>query len=228
MESDYQIQIAAKAIISFTYSDTKNKQEKQNEQSESESNPSLANIVSSLQYLRDQIEVNRSCYQVIQIPKLLQSLSEIACYKIRIHFNKDIDRQSLEVRSLSRWSLIQIQGFGDEQVQSELVNIGFGRVMSLSFCTAGGIGEEQDEEIRNGLYYIYRFLSDLHEGRTYGQPSFQPLPLLVRVSLEQIEEEGANEEVEAQMKNNKGYYGLIKGWAKCVKATILNHFIHQR
>ncbi|KAA6322450.1 MAG: hypothetical protein EZS28_054434 [Streblomastix strix] len=111
----------------------------------------------------------------------------------------------LEIRCNSRWCLYWIQQFGDEQDQSELVNNGYGRVTSISFCTAGGKGEEQDKEISDGLYYISRFIRELHLGRNNDyQPSFQPLPLLARRSEEQIEEEGANEEIEAQL-NNNGY-----------------------
>ncbi|KAA6310370.1 MAG: hypothetical protein EZS28_056322, partial [Streblomastix strix] len=57
-------------------------------------------------------------------------------------------------------------------------------------------------------------------------PSFQPLPLLVPVSLEQIEEEGAIEEIETQM-NNNGNYGYIKNDATWAKSVTLNHFIHR-
>ncbi|KAA6364592.1 MAG: hypothetical protein EZS28_039881, partial [Streblomastix strix] len=79
-----------------------------------------------------------------------------------------------------RLCLYQIQRFGDEQDQIQLVNIRYGRVICIQFCTAGGVGEEKDKEIINGLNCIYFFLRDLHEGRnSYGQPSFQPLPLLV-------------------------------------------------
>ncbi|KAA6355539.1 MAG: hypothetical protein EZS28_048934 [Streblomastix strix] len=99
--------------------------------------------------------------------------------------------------------------------------------MSISFCTAGGVGEEQNAEISYGLKRISRFLRQLHEGRTYGQSSFQPLPLLARRTEEQIEDEGANEEIEAQM-NNKGIRGYIKNWATWAKSETLNHFIRRR
>ncbi|KAA6366630.1 MAG: hypothetical protein EZS28_037842 [Streblomastix strix] len=85
---------------------------------------------------------------------------------------------------------------------------------------------EQDKEIYNGLHDISEFLRQLHEGRTW-LPSFQPLPLLARRSIEQIEEEGANEELEAQM-NNKGMNGYIMDQAKGSKAATLNHFIRRR
>ncbi|KAA6387736.1 MAG: hypothetical protein EZS28_016735, partial [Streblomastix strix] len=91
---------------------------------------------------------------------------------------------------------------------------------------AGGKGEEQDLEILNGLIRIYYFLLELYEGRNnYRQTSFQPLPLLARISLEQIEEEGANEELEALM-SNKGYFGGVQGYANSVKSVTLNCFFH--
>ncbi|KAA6400312.1 MAG: hypothetical protein EZS28_004158 [Streblomastix strix] len=166
---------------------------------------------------------------MIQIPKLLRSLSALSLYKISTHIDLGVDRQSLEVRSWSRTCLIYIQYYGDEQAQQELVNNGYGRVIFISYSTAGGIDEVQDAEIWNGLKQISRFLSELHFGRYNHKPFFQPLPLLARMSVEQIEEEGANEEVEAQM-NNVGYYddSNIKDYANYVKAMVLNHFVHSR
>ncbi|KAA6366114.1 MAG: hypothetical protein EZS28_038360, partial [Streblomastix strix] len=131
----------------------------------------------------------------------LPPLSEVGSTLLSLRNQIQVDQQRLDVRSWSRACLSRIQSFGDEQVQQELVNYGYGRVMSLSFSTAGGVGEEQNMEIENGLYRIYRFLRQLHEGRNYPQPSFQPLPLLVRSTEVQIEEEGAIEEIDAQMKN---------------------------
>ncbi|KAA6359334.1 MAG: hypothetical protein EZS28_045139 [Streblomastix strix] len=163
---------------------------------------------------------------MIKIPKFLKSITTLSLYKIGIHIDLDVDNQRLEVRCNSRWCLYYIQSFGDEQVQTELVNKRYGRVTSISFCTAGGKGEEQDEEILNGLDYISSFLKELHEGRNW-QPSFQPLPLLARNTEEQMEEEGANEEIEAQMKN-KRMKGDIKRYAKWAKEATLNHFIRRR
>ncbi|KAA6392546.1 MAG: hypothetical protein EZS28_011925 [Streblomastix strix] len=131
------------------------------------------------------------------------------------------------MRNSSRLCLWNVYFYGDEQVQSELVNIEYGRVMFITLSTAGGIGEEQDLEIFNGLYYIECFLRELYEGRNEWQPSFQPLPLLARITEEQIEEEGANEEIDAQMNNYNGYNYYIKKWANYVKAASLNHFIRR-
>ncbi|KAA6353876.1 MAG: hypothetical protein EZS28_050597 [Streblomastix strix] len=131
----------------------------------------------------------------------------------------------LEIRCNSRWCLYWIQWDGDEQDQTVLVNNGYGRVTSITFSTAGGQGEEQDDEIRNGLVCISDFLRRLHEGKTQ-QSSFQPIPLLARNTEEQMEEEGAREELEAQM-NNNGYDSNIKFWANEAKKATLNHFIHR-
>ncbi|KAA6359353.1 MAG: hypothetical protein EZS28_045120, partial [Streblomastix strix] len=163
---------------------------------------------------------------VTQIPNLLQSISTLTRYKISDHFNQE-DQQSLKIRYNSRQCLRQIQEYGDPQVQSELLKVGYVILLAISFSTAGGIGEEQNKEIWNGLNCIYWFLLDLHKGRNIDQiPSFQPLPQLVRRSEEQIEEEGANEEIETQMKNI-GSNGNIKDWANLAKAASLNRFIHK-
>ncbi|KAA6378910.1 MAG: hypothetical protein EZS28_025563 [Streblomastix strix] len=228
MESNQEVQISANLIISFADSYEQNKQRIEKEQSESESNsiPIFTQVTSSLQSLIVQIQNNNTSKSVIQIPKLLQSLSALATFRIDTHLKQEIDLQRIEVRHWSRQCLYIIQYYGDEQVQSELVRQGYGIVMSFSYCTAGGVGEEQDLGIQNGLYRISDFLRELHEGRDDDwYPSFQPLPLLVPVSLEQIEDEGANEELDAQL-NNKGDDGDIIYWANESKAATLNHFIH--
>ncbi|KAA6367807.1 MAG: hypothetical protein EZS28_036666 [Streblomastix strix] len=226
MQQKQEFYETARAIVSFTDSYTQNKQGKQNEQPESDPSPSLVEISAYLQYLSNKIWKNDTRKQVIQIPKLLKSLTTLVTFRLGTHIDLDVDNQRLKVRSWSREFLFQIQQFGNEQVQSEFVNKRYGRVMSISFCTAGGKGEEQDDEIRNGLDYISRFLSELHLGRNDYQPSFQPLPLLVRRSEEQIEEEGADEEIDAQM-NNNGHYGYIKEYANEAKEATLNHFIRR-
>ncbi|KAA6370827.1 MAG: hypothetical protein EZS28_033647 [Streblomastix strix] len=194
----------------------------QNEQQESSS--SLTEATSSLQSIINQILSNNTLKQVIQIPKLLQSLIALSLYKIGTHIGLQLNQQRLEVRHQSRLCLWNIQRYGDEQVQSELVNVEYGKMMSITFSTAQGIGEEQNQQIYTGLYHIYWFLGSLHQGRTY-QPYIQPLPLLARRTEEQIEEEGANEEMEAQM-NNNGYDVDVKYEADDAKAVTLNHFIH--
>ncbi|KAA6369969.1 MAG: hypothetical protein EZS28_034504 [Streblomastix strix] len=227
MQSKQKIQVIAKAIISFTDSYTYNKQGKRNEQSEFESTLQLAYIVSTLQSLENQIQYNNALKQIIKTKKLLKSLIALTKFRLGTHIDLDVDRQRLEVRSGSQRCLSWIQCKGDEQIQTELINNGYGRVISIQISTAGGIGEEQDWEIFNGFIQISNFLRALHQGRNnYYQPSFQPLPLLARRSEEQIEEEGANEEIEAQM-NNKGNYGNIKYYANSTKSATLNHFIHR-
>ncbi|KAA6363348.1 MAG: hypothetical protein EZS28_041125 [Streblomastix strix] len=115
---------------------------------------------------------------------------------------------------------------GDEQDSADLVNIGIGRVLSIAFCTSGGKGEEYDFEIFSVLNHFQFFLRELYEGRYYQQLSLKPLPLLARRTEEQIEEEGAIEELEAQIKNNENN-GNMKNLAYYAKAKTLNHFINR-
>ncbi|KAA6373260.1 MAG: hypothetical protein EZS28_031213 [Streblomastix strix] len=122
--------------------------------------------------------------------------------------------------------LFYVQLYEDVLVYTKLVKIGYGRVTSIAFCTAGGVGEEQHEGIYDGLNFFCYFLRDLHEGRNYMQPSFQQLLLLARRTEEQIEEDGSNEELEAQIKIN-GCFGRIMKEANRAKATILNRFTHR-
>ncbi|KAA6397396.1 MAG: hypothetical protein EZS28_007072, partial [Streblomastix strix] len=69
----------------------------------------------------------------------------------------------------------------DEQDQSELINVGYGRALIISVSTAGGCGEQEDKEICDRLIHIILFLSKLNNGRNGDfspGPSFLPQPAL--------------------------------------------------
>ncbi|KAA6388898.1 MAG: hypothetical protein EZS28_015575 [Streblomastix strix] len=68
-------------------------------------------------------------------------------------------------------------------------------------------------------------LDNLYQGRNC-YATFPPQPLLARRSVEQIEEEGGNEEIDSQL-INKGQRGNIKSNAKGANRRILNHFVEQ-
>ncbi|KAA6376648.1 MAG: hypothetical protein EZS28_027824, partial [Streblomastix strix] len=165
--------------------------------------------------------------KLIKKPNFLHSLSALSLYKVGNHSNQEVNRLRLNVRYDSRWCLSWIRCYGDAQNFADLVNVEYGRVLSIAFCTAGGIGEQQDWEIFIVLNHFSDFLRQLHEGRYYRQLFFQPLPLLARRTEEQMEEEGANEEIDTQMENN-GNNGYIKKQANKAKAETLNCFIHWR
>ncbi|KAA6336949.1 MAG: hypothetical protein EZS28_052833 [Streblomastix strix] len=97
--------------------------------------------------------------------------------------------------------------------------------MVITISTAGGAGEEHDKVISFELCNISIFLEYLYQGKYDINSSFKPQPLLARRSIEQIEEEGGNEELDAQM-NNKGISGNIKHYANRAIAATLNCFIH--
>ncbi|KAA6368231.1 MAG: hypothetical protein EZS28_036242 [Streblomastix strix] len=207
--SKSKVQAATKAIISFANSYKYNKKRKQNDKSES--TPSITEIATSLQSLSIQIRNNQTCKSVTQIRNLLESLIELTRFRLGTHMTKEEDRLRVGIRS---------------NIQSDLINVEYGKVMTISISTAGGIGEELVEEIKIGLYHISDFLRALHEGRNnYEQPYFPPLPLLARRSKEQIDEEGGNEEIDAQLNNDRDY-GNIKHNTNLVKSVILNNFIY--
>ncbi|KAA6333537.1 MAG: hypothetical protein EZS28_053158, partial [Streblomastix strix] len=163
--------------------------------------------------------------QMIKNQNLLRPLASLTIFKLGNHSNQEVDRLRLNVRYNSRYCLRLIQYYGDAQDFADLVNVQYGKVICISISTAGGIGEEQDKEIYNGLNDIYQILRVQYEGRNY-QPSFQLLPQLARMTEEQIEEEGAIEEMEAQMNNYGNQYCNIMTQAKGAKVETLNHFIH--
>ncbi|KAA6390742.1 MAG: hypothetical protein EZS28_013734 [Streblomastix strix] len=226
MQSEQRIKDTTASIISFANSYTCGKKGKLNEQSkpEPESTTPLKDIISSLEFLLNQIQKNITHIQVIYTQKLLHSLSILTIYKINGQGDQKFDKQTFEVRRSSRYCLWNIHLWSDEYVQSELVRIRYANILAIAISTAGGSGEEQDLEIMNGLSHIYQFLAILHNGSNY--PLFLPLPLLAHSSKEQIEEEGGNEEVEAQLINNGNINCNIKDNAKWTKRSIFDHFIH--
>ncbi|KAA6316876.1 MAG: hypothetical protein EZS28_055191, partial [Streblomastix strix] len=156
----------------------------------------------------------------------LHSLCTLTSYKINIHFKKQNDQLSFIIRSRSIRCLISVHNWGDAFAQTELVNARYARVLVIAISTASGSGEEQDYEIWHELVHISQFLKRLHQGRINDEPSFPPQPLLARRSVEQIEEEGGNEEIESQL-INKGNGWNIKINANETKGEILNCFIEQ-
>ncbi|KAA6372541.1 MAG: hypothetical protein EZS28_031932 [Streblomastix strix] len=179
MQAEQEIQDAARAIISFTDSSAYKKERKQNEQPESESTYSLIEIAAYLKYLNVKIRNNNAIKEMIKNQNLLRSLASLTIFKLGNHSNQEVDRLRFNVRCISRECLNWIRDYGDAQDFADLVNVGYGKVICLSFSTAGGIFEEQDLDIYNILIHINNFLTELHKGRNYDeQPSFQPLPLI--------------------------------------------------
>ncbi|KAA6395000.1 MAG: hypothetical protein EZS28_009477 [Streblomastix strix] len=100
-------------------------------------------------------------------------------------------------------------------------------LLAIALSTAGGSGEEQDQEIYWGLNNLSIFLNQFHLRRYYNI-SFPPLPSLAKISVEQIEEEGGSEEFEAQLINKGRLWDSIINYANKSKAAMLNYFINSR
>ncbi|KAA6399843.1 MAG: hypothetical protein EZS28_004628 [Streblomastix strix] len=223
---DQKIQDVTSAVISFANSYTLIKERKQNEQSESESTSSLTNIISCLKSLKSQFQNDNKRKELIQTPNLIRSLAVLACYKHNIHLNEEYNQQTLSIRFNSRNCLSWIHYYGNALNHAQLVNIKYAGMLVIVISTAGGQGEEYDNEINDTLIYIQQFLDNLHLGGNYS-PYFSPQHKLARRSEEQIEEEGGIEEIEAQFVNNgKVFSGFIKDQVKWTKAAALNHYIH--
>ncbi|KAA6377861.1 MAG: hypothetical protein EZS28_026612 [Streblomastix strix] len=146
-----------------------------------------------------------------------------------MEYDLEEDEQSFQIRQRSRECLISIQKSGDESDQAEVVNVGYIRVFVICLSLAGGTGEHLDSEIYLGLQHISEFISQLHLGRNdYFLPYFSSQPSLSKRCIEQIEEEGGNEEIDSQL-INKGNEDLnIKKEADSVKGLILNLLIDEK
>ncbi|KAA6380606.1 MAG: hypothetical protein EZS28_023869 [Streblomastix strix] len=135
------------------------------------------------------------------------------------------DKQTFAVRSGSMKCMRYIQEYGDLSAHTELVNANQTGVLVIAISTAGGTGEEKDDEIYWRLNHFSKFIRCLNQGRNYNE-TFPPQPLLARRSDEQLEEEGGNEEIDSQL-INKGNGWNIKNSANSAKGAILNYFIKQ-
>ncbi|KAA6379348.1 MAG: hypothetical protein EZS28_025127 [Streblomastix strix] len=171
--------------------------------------------------------------QIINTPNFLNSLIKLTEFKFNNDTNKEEDNQSKQIRNESRICLRIIHRYGNEQVQVELVTNRYPRVLVIDINTAGG-NEQLDKEISQGLYSIIDFIREILRGRRQTHQdfnpglSFPPQPVLFKSCQEQIEDEGANEEIEAQLVNKRegpGYYMDEANWAK---GSILNIFIDNR
>ncbi|KAA6373566.1 MAG: hypothetical protein EZS28_030907, partial [Streblomastix strix] len=119
---------------------------------------------------------------------------------------------------------------GDEYAQDELVTNGYPRILVNIINTAGGNEYQQDEWIDQGLNNIYNFIIKILKGRQTDifnpRPSLQPYPVLFKSCLEQIEDEGGNEEIEAQLVNKAiGEYDGIHNNSNLAKRRILNIYV---
>ncbi|KAA6372917.1 MAG: hypothetical protein EZS28_031556 [Streblomastix strix] len=135
---------------------------------------------------------------------------------------------------MGRKCLDYIYYWGDEQVQVELVTNGYPRLLVIVINTAGGNEQEQDGGIIQGLLNSIRFIYVILKGRETNQYNLctplSPQPDLLKSCQEQIEDEGGNEEIEAQLVNKQwnddlqGNY-IIKGTANWAKGSILNFYV---
>ncbi|KAA6401935.1 MAG: hypothetical protein EZS28_002541 [Streblomastix strix] len=138
-------------------------------------------------------------------------------------------RYDKKIRNKSKECLDFIHRYGNVQDQVELVTNGYPRVLVRVINTAGGNEQQKDEEICFRLICIYWFIKAIFEGREtnpdYKHPysSLPPQPVLFKSCQEQIEDEGENEEIEAQL-INKWEDGNIKDRVNLVKGSILNIF----
>ncbi|KAA6364766.1 MAG: hypothetical protein EZS28_039707, partial [Streblomastix strix] len=78
-------------------------------------------------------------------------------YNINNHINEEKDRQASLIRDGSGQCLGNIQKYGDESIQSELVSSEYAGVSVLQVSTAGGDGEQEDDEIWNGLITVLTY-----------------------------------------------------------------------
>ncbi|KAA6379694.1 MAG: hypothetical protein EZS28_024779 [Streblomastix strix] len=165
------------------------------------------------------------CKQIINTQNFLNSLIKLTKFKFNNGTNKEEDNQSLQIRNESIECLRSIHRWGDEQAQVELVTNGYPRVLVNIINTAGGIEQEQDEGIDLGLENIFRFIFEILKGRKT-DPSFPPLPDLFKSCLEQIVDEGGNEEIEAILVTiGEGPGQYIQYQANCAKGSLLNIFV---
>ncbi|KAA6386297.1 MAG: hypothetical protein EZS28_018178 [Streblomastix strix] len=102
----------------------------------------------------------------------------------------------------------------------------------MVFSTAGGFAEENNFDILISLIKIDNFIFNLYNGRKISKrtprPSFPSQPILAKTCIEQIEEQGGFEEIEAHLTNQgKDGNDYIKFNAIEVKGDLSKFFIDE-
>ncbi|KAA6392604.1 MAG: hypothetical protein EZS28_011865 [Streblomastix strix] len=146
-------------------------------------------------------------------------------YKINVQTNDNKDQQSYLIRKRSSQCLQHVLLYGDESVYADLQNIGFVGTSIIPISSAGSFGENDEDQMFMGLIDVSSLFISLHNvSDNPHYPTFPPQPTLLKTSQEQVEEEGAYEEVESLLIDN-GRRNCIKKRAKQTKREILNIWI---
>ncbi|KAA6388965.1 MAG: hypothetical protein EZS28_015506 [Streblomastix strix] len=168
-------------------------------------------------------------YQVIiSNTALIHSFIQLCKYKLCQYVNQEEKKQADEIRSYSSYGLREVVQYGVIQTFEVLSHSCYAGVLAKATATAGGIVVEADTDIAVTISNIFNFIHILLNGRYPNPclPTVPPLPALLKESVEQIEVEGAQEEVEAQMTNNENRTMDINYHARNFKAILLNAFIN--
>ncbi|KAA6379148.1 MAG: hypothetical protein EZS28_025325 [Streblomastix strix] len=115
---------------------------------------------------------------------------------------------------------------GDEYALTQLYELGYVRTLIETVGICGGSNQQNNIEINNAIQDLNFYLMTIHEGKEFNryhpeEAYFPSLTNLIKLPLEQIEQEFGIEEIEALL-INKGFYGDIRAHANKVKHVIYN------
>ncbi|KAA6394164.1 MAG: hypothetical protein EZS28_010310 [Streblomastix strix] len=157
---------------------------------------------------------------------LLQALVKLSKYKIGDIISHYSDNQPSSIRNNCRESLNRIQQYGDALAQNNISQAGYATSLVASFSS--NIQFNKEYFVSDALFDLNSYFEEMLNGRYCIRIKirFPRQPTIVKISLEQIEEEGGNEEIDFHIHNKgEGYFRnqqQIRKQARFTLEIILN------
>ncbi|KAA6395675.1 MAG: hypothetical protein EZS28_008798 [Streblomastix strix] len=130
---------------------------------------------------------------------------------------------ALQIRTLSFNLLSNFHWYGDKKLQQLLISDQFARIIVQLISICGGIGEYNTNRIEDSLSTISQLLTGFR-GTDIMRDYLQPESELLQITIEEIEDEGGQEEVDANQFHMKGSEDEISDNAKWVMIDLINSF----
>ncbi|KAA6398564.1 MAG: hypothetical protein EZS28_005912 [Streblomastix strix] len=153
-------------------------------------------VLELLEYILDgnRLSAEGICFE----PSLVSAFAALSQVQRKQSNQFILDEQvAVEIRIRSIWYLRQVQMNGGDKVQRSLVKDGIytKRVLTDAISSSGGNSEDCVDVIKESLFGLTQLIMTLREGNSICQGQTTLLELVT----EQLEEEGAVQEVDAQV-----------------------------
>ncbi|KAA6401526.1 MAG: hypothetical protein EZS28_002950 [Streblomastix strix] len=176
-------------------------------------NPSVSYIASVVKMLFNILNQNEwNCSTAQNTPKLLESIGKLAQIKFLEPTMNEKDIDSIcRIKYNFLKCMRQIQQFGDDKTLERLTNNFYAHSLVLAIASCGGSSIQNNDVIEQAALNTEKFFTELFLGRNKAHEFFGSQKSLAKISLEQSEEEGGYEEVDAWLKvKNKDFQTRAK------------------